>query len=252
MNNAAAADVWDDDNQFRIGSPTEIASELRGAMAQRALLSIRYRNGRDCTLTTVLDVDSAAGTVTLDACQNPLDRNKVLAAHALTLETEVHRIRIRFNSGRAAPVDFEGQPAMQIALPESLVRIQRREAYRIDTPVNEAVNCRFPHPDLKHREIVLRVADLSVKGMGIAADLGLWPAEEGSVIKDCRIDLPETGVVNCDALVVRVFEPPRGSKHRLWVGCQFLQLPGNAGTLLQRYILRLERARLARSRGIDG
>ncbi len=252
MNSAAAADVWDDDNQFRISSPAEIAGELRAAMAQRSLLTVRYGDGRDCTLTTVLDVDNGAGTVTLDACQDPRDRAKVLAAHALTLETEVRRIRIRFDSGRAAPVSFEGQPAMQIALPESLVRIQRREAYRIDTPINEAVNCRFPHPELKNREIVLRVADLSVKGMGIAADPGLWPAEEGSVIKGCRIDLPETGVVNCDALVVRVFEPPRTSKHRLWVGCQFLKLPGGAGTLLQRYILRLERARLARSRGIEG
>jgi c-di-GMP-binding flagellar brake protein YcgR len=252
MNSAAASDEWDDDNQFRITSPAEIAGELRSAMSQRSMLTIRYGNARDCTLTTVLDVDSTTGTVTLDTCQNPLDRTKVLAAHALTLETEVRRIRIRFDSGRATPVDFEGQPAMQIALPRSLVRIQRREAYRIDTPINEAVNCRFPHPELKNREIVLRVADLSVKGMGITTDPGLWPAEEGSVLKDCRIDLPETGVVSCDALVVRVFEPPRTIKHRLWVGCQFLKLPGSAGTLLQRYILKLERARLARSRGIEG
>jgi c-di-GMP-binding flagellar brake protein YcgR len=252
MNSAAASDVWDDDSQFRITSPAEIAGELRSAMANRSLLTIRYGNAHDCTLTTVLDVDSAARAVILDACQNPHDRAKVLSAHTLTLETEVRRIRIRFDSGRAVPVTFEGQPAMQVALPECLVRIQRREAYRIDTPVNEAVNCRFPHPELKNREIVLRVADLSVKGMGIAADPGLWPAEQGSVLKDCRIDLPETGVVTCDALVVRVFEATGTGRHRLWVGCQFLKLPGSAGTLLQKYILRLERARLARSRGIEG
>jgi c-di-GMP-binding flagellar brake protein YcgR len=74
--------------------------------------------------------------------------------------------------------------------------------------------------------------------------------EQGSVIKDCRIDLPGAGVVNCDAQIVRVFETPHAGKQRLWIGCQFLRLPGSAGTLLQRYILQLERARLARSRGL--
>jgi flagellar brake protein len=226
MNSVTEPVVWNDDSQFRITAPGEILGELRGALAQRSLLTVRYGNERECTLTTVLEVDSAAKTLLLDVCQNPLDHKKVLAAHTLTLETEVRRIRIRFESGHALPVTHEGRPAMQIALPASMVRIQRREAYRIDTPVNEVVNCRFAHPALEHREVVLRVADLSVKGMGIAADPGLWPAQQGSVIKDCRIDLPDTGVVNCDSLIVRVFEPQHGGKHRLWIGCQFLRLPG--------------------------
>jgi hypothetical protein len=59
-------------------------------------------------------------------------------------------------------------------------------------------------------------------------------------------------VVNCDSLIVRVFDNPRTGKQRLWIGCQFVQLPGGAGTLLQRYILAVERARLARSRGVKG
>jgi flagellar brake protein len=249
MSTVAESDVWDEDSQFRITAPAEILGELRSALEQRSLLTIRYGTGREYTLTTVLEVNGAAKTLILDACQDAADHKKVLAAHTLTLETEVRRIRIRFASGHAAPVIHQGRPAMQIALPVSMVRIQRREAYRIDTPVTEAVQCRFPHPALENRELVLRVADLSVIGMGVTADAGLWPAEQGSVLKDCRIDLPQIGVVDCDALIVRVFENPRTGKHRLWIGCQFLRLPGGAGTLLQKYILKLERVRLARSRG---
>lgn len=250
MNNAAQVDEWDEDNQFRITAPVEILAELRGAMDQHSLLTIYYGNDRQCTLTTVLDVNGGERTLILDACQNADDQRKVLAAAKLTLETEVRRIRIRFDCGRAQPVTYDGQAAMQIALPDSMVRIQRREAYRIDTPVNEAVHCRFPHPTLARRELLLRVADLSVKGMGLTADPGLWPAEQGSVLKDCRIDLPDTGVVHCEALIVRVFEAPHNVKRKLWIGCQFVRLPGGGGTLLQRYIMKLERARLARSRGI--
>jgi c-di-GMP-binding flagellar brake protein YcgR len=242
----------EDDQRFRVTAATEILSEMRAAMAQRALLTLRFGNRGECALSTLLEVDAAGNTLTLDACQSPLDQQKVLAAHALTLETAVHRIRIRFTSGRPAPSIHRGRPAMQIALPQVIVRVQRREAYRIETPVNEIVNCRFRHPVLENREVMLRVADLSVSGMGLTADAGLWPAEPGTVIKDCRIDLPENGVINCDSLVVRVHENPRTGKQRLRIGCQFLQLPNGAGTLLQRYILALERARLARSRGIKG
>jgi flagellar brake protein len=239
-----------DDNRFSISAHAEILGELRGALAQGSLLTICYGNDRDCALSTLLEIRSAGDTLILDACQNPLDAKRVLAAPALILETEVRRIRIRFESSRATAIIYEGRPALRIDIPTRMLRIQRREAYRIDMPVTEVVNCRFAHPVLKNREVMLRVADLSVKGMGLIADSGLWAAEQGSVIKDCRIDLPGEGVVNCDAQIVRVFETPHAGKQRLWIGCQFLRLPGGAGTLLQRYILQLERARLARSRGL--
>jgi c-di-GMP-binding flagellar brake protein YcgR len=248
MNRAAPAAAWDEDNRFRITSASEILSELRGVLAQRSWLTLHYGSERECMLSTVLDIDSAAQTLTLDASQDPLQHEKVLAAHALIVETEVHRIRIRFECARATPVTYQGQPALQLPLPVSLLRIQRRDAYRIDTPVNEAVHCRFVQATPPKHEIVLRIADLSVKGMAVTAELGHFPAQAGAVLKDCRIDLPQTGVVHCDAQIVRVFDMPRPGKPVLWIGCQFLRLAGGAGTLLQRYILDLERARIARSR----
>ncbi len=240
----------DDNSPFRVTTAGEILGELRAALAQRSLVTIQYGSERESTLSTVLEVNAADRTLLLDACQQPVEHKKVLAARRLTLETEVNRIRIRFDTGSPSAVNHEGRPALQIPLPTSMLRIQRREAYRIDTPVNEAVHCRFAHPVLNNHEVVLRVADLSVKGMGLTADPGLLPAAQGTVLKGCRIDLPATGVVNCDALIVRMFEPTLAGKQRLWIGCQFLRLPGGAGTLLQRYILKLERERLARSRGV--
>lgn len=239
-----------DDDRFGITSQMEIVSELRAAMAQRALLSVRYGTENECALTALLDVDPATQTLLLDTCQNAAVARRVQQAPALTLETEVRRIRIRFETGRASAVAHDGRPALQVALPTRMVRIQRREAYRIDTPANEVVACRFMHPTVPNREVVLRVADLSVRGMGLSADLGLWAATPDTLIKECRIDLPGVGVVHCDARVVRVVKNLLAGKYRLVIGCQFVQLTGNGGTLLQKYILQLERVRLARARGM--
>lgn len=237
--------------RYGISSRVEIVSELRAAIAQRSLLTLHYGAQNECALSALLEVDPEAGTVVLDACQNPLIARRVLAAASLTLETEVQRIRLRFASGPATLITHEGRPAMQIALPTRMLRVQRREAFRVDMPANEVVACRFKHPTLSTREVVLRVADLSVRGMGLSADAGLWPAQPDSMIKDCRIDLPDTGVVSCDARVVRVVKNLLAGKFKLTIGCQFVQLSGNGGTLLQRYLLQLERARIARSRGLD-
>lgn len=240
----------DDDHRFRIASPIEIASELRAALAEGALLTLTFGSRNDSALSKLLAVNADDHTLILDACQNRQDNAKVCAASSISVETMVRRIRVRFECRGATPVDYEGRPALRLSIPDSIHRIQRREAYRIDTPANEVVNCRFAHPVLPHREVALRVADISVRGMGLTADYGLWPTPVGEVIKACRIDLPDTGVVHCDAQIVRVFECPGGGKHRLWIGCQFIQIAGPATTLLQRYILQLERARIARTRGI--
>lgn len=241
----------DDDHRFRITSRIEIVSELRAALAEGALLTLTFGPGNDSALSKLLEVDAEENTLILDACQNRHDNTKVCAAGAITAEAMVRRIRVRFEVSVATPVDYEGRPALRLSIPDSIQRIQRREAYRIDTPTNEVVNCRFVHPVLPHREVALRVADISVRGMGLTADYGLWSAPVGEIIKACRIDLPDTGVVHCDAQIVRVFECPGGGKHRLWIGCQFVQIAGPATTLLQRYILQLERARIARTRGIS-
>ena len=85
--------------------------------------------------------------------------------------------------------------------------------------------------------------------MRIVGDPGQWKAQAGKFIEDCRIDLPNAGVVFCSAEIVRVMRDEQAGKSRLLIGCEFVQPTGSAGTLLQKYILELERQRLTRMHG---
>ena len=67
MTSDAATVTQDEDDQFRITSTVEILAELRNAMAQRSLLTIHYGSARECAITTVLHINSAAKTLILDA-----------------------------------------------------------------------------------------------------------------------------------------------------------------------------------------
>lgn len=238
------------DDRFRIASHIEIISELRNVMALESLLKFHYGNDGDSVVTRLLDIDVEQNVLIVDACPTATMTDKLLMASNLSVSTEVRQITIRFDSGQPRATLFEGRSAIKIPIPENIVRIQRRDAYRIGTPPVEIVNCRFTHPSVPRREILLRVVDLSVEGMALLADPGLWSAKSGTLIRDCRIDLPATGVVSCNARIVRVLEKEIAGKNRLLIGCEFQKLTGSAETLLQKYILELERERMARLHGL--
>ena len=67
----------------------------------------------------------------------------------------------------------------------------------------------------------------------------------------CRIELPEVGTLVATLQVRGVFNVTLRSGGRATrVGCQFIRLPGPMVTLVQRYIIKVERERQARDSGI--
>jgi hypothetical protein len=68
---------------------------------------------------------------------------------------------------------------------------------------------------------------------------------------NCRIDLPEVGMLAARLEVRTLFEltlPSGVQVHR--AGCQFVDLPGSMLTLVQRYVIKIERQRKARTTGL--
>ena len=62
--------------------------------------------------------------------------------------------------------------------------------------------------------------------------------------------LPDLGIVTARLQVRNVFEiTNRNGIRMLRAGCQFMGLSGNASSMIQRYILKIERERSARERG---
>ena len=117
-----------DEERFRIDSSIEILASMRDAMVQGALLTLRVGNQDDVAITTLLAVDAAENRLVLDACAKPDMTAKVMAAHNLTVDTEVRRIRICFESDRATAATHDGRPALHLPIPAHILRIQRRDA----------------------------------------------------------------------------------------------------------------------------
>jgi c-di-GMP-binding flagellar brake protein YcgR len=106
-------------------------------------------------------------------------------------------------------------------------------------------------PDGGKSTVITQLSDISGGGMALT-----FPPNSVNVTPDmefssCRLELPEVGVIVGNLKVRNVFEITLRSGIRvLRAGCQFVRLPGPMLTLVQRYIIKVERERKARESGL--
>jgi c-di-GMP-binding flagellar brake protein YcgR len=76
-----------------------------------------------------------------------------------------------------------------VRLPSRVLRLQRRESFRVATPVLRAPVCRIP-ADGGRPAVEIRVADVSCGGVALALAPGdLW-LEPGDILRGCLLELP--------------------------------------------------------------
>ncbi len=231
----AGADI----DNFRIYSAPEIIGLMREMISRRALLTVHFNEGRESIVTVLLDVNPEFEEVVFDRGADGGSNDHLLHASKLTFVTALDHIKIQFQCARAYDTTFEGKPAFRMRIPGSILRLQRRNTYRVKLPQTHPVLCRVPRGG--GDPVKLRVLDLSVEGVALVAEHGQIDLHEGDKLKGCRIDLPDHPL-QVDLEVRNALEilDPSGLRSRY--GCRFVNLPGSMAALIQRVILAIERA----------
>jgi c-di-GMP-binding flagellar brake protein YcgR len=247
--NDTGLENWHD---YEVGSRREIVSLLRGIRDKNQLIRMLIQGDADVCVTSILDVDPDLGVVYLDCSINKEQNARIAAASQITFETTLDKIRILFGADKVDEVVHNNAPAQRMALPESLIRLQRREYYRMSTPVSNPVRAVIPMPEeLGGGTHVFPLADISCGGIAILDNKLLLGNAIGRVYADVRIDLPEIGTV-ITALQIRnsLDMTLLNSKSNRRLGCEFVDISRGNLASVQRYITRLERERNARIAGL--
>ncbi len=235
--------------KYLVHSRLEIVSVLREVIARRSLVTLTFERGRDSMVTSLLRVNPEVGDVLLD-CSSSADANqRLLASQSLIATSFVDSVKIQFKAQRAESTTFEGKPALRLRLPESLLRLQRREHYRMLAPVAKPIKCLVPRlRDKAGKAIEFRIVDISCGGIGVTVTQAQPLLELGQELENCRIDLPEIGTVITGLVVRNVSETTdaAGGKGQR-CGCQFVRPPASTVNMVQRYINMIERERRART-----
>lgn len=237
------------DARFAIRAPAEIAYVLKQTMQTRQLVTAYIDGSQDFALTSVLAVLPESSEVLLDPGPDQAANKRLLAARKVVLVTSHDQVKVKFAAASVKEAKYQGYPAFRIPLPPWLVRIQRREHYRIATPITRPLICTIPLPQrgegVQAETIVL---DISGGGVALMDNHDALVFQVGETFEQCRIALPEAGTLTTALEVRNAYDTPlkNGLSFRR-CGCKFIDLKPSSENQVQRYIMHLERQRNSRS-----
>jgi c-di-GMP-binding flagellar brake protein YcgR len=243
----------DDYSKYLLHSKKEIVFILRAMRDSGVMITVYFNQGNDFLLTTLLSISADGNTLLLDPGSNAEMNRKALASDKLVFIAAHDKVKIQFTVNHLSKAAYEGREAFRAAIPAELLRLQRREYYRLTAPIAHPLRCTIPVKlaDGTKTTFETTVIDISGGGLGVMAPPEGVEFETDHLFENCRIELPEVGTVLATLRVRNVFEfTLRSGAKTKRSGCQFVDLPGHMMTLIQRYIIRVERERKARETGM--
>ena len=236
-------------SKYTIHSKSEILHILNSMKASNALVTVHFNQSKDFLLTSLVRISPDGSDVVLDAGSNAEMNKRLLLTDQLTCNSSQGKVKIRFVLDGVDPTKFEGRSAFLANVPETLVRLQRRDFYRLTTPVASPIKCHIPilEADGSARFITSTVVDISGGGLALVLPPEEHVFETDRLLANCRVDLPNIGKLTATMRVRSVCDVALASGKILKrTGCQFIRLPDAMGSTIQRYIIHMERERNAK------
>jgi c-di-GMP-binding flagellar brake protein YcgR len=253
-------------SKYAVRGRNEVASIL-GALRKSGAAVMAYIGniGEDFILTSVVAVVPEKNLVLLDIGSNAEANQRALSASRIVCVTELDGVRIQMSVEALHRAQFEGHDVFGMSIPESLLRLQRRESYRVSTPRGDPPLCIIGDARALGVPDEMDIVDISCGGIALALPPGAVEIGTGVRFGRCRIALRELGKdtsfgalygsthslghaegveVITDLLVRGTFDIrfPNGSVHRR-VGCEFIGMRERERALIQRYVNKAERER---------
>jgi c-di-GMP-binding flagellar brake protein YcgR len=237
-----------EDSPYVLRLRVDIAAVLRDVVRTRGLATVHYGSGQEALLTPLLQFDPSVGEIVFDCSGAERVNQGLLRAAKLVFASSHDKVKIRFTTGPARLIQHEGAKAFCVRMPDSMLRLQRREFYRVLAPVARPVRCIVPFEDEKGtRSVDARLHDISQGGVALIVQPGELPPTLGARYERCRILLPDAGNVVVTLQTANLSEMHLlNGKSAMRVGCQFVRPSMSALALIQRYIMRLESEKKAR------
>jgi len=240
MTTASLSDDEIEDRFFLLGQ-MEIVSVLNELVHHREPVTVYFNGGRDFMLTTLLEV--RADGLIFDPSGDLKANNRLPLSTTGVFVARLNGIRVQFSTKQAQVFSWGGSDAFWVPLPERVVRLQRRESYRILLPVAKPIMVKFYTQD----KLILGdwpAHNLSVAGLGLVMSRLPPGFGEAQDIHRLKLILTKQNAIEC-AAVVRHITPLGEKKIRpnYRVGVSFADLPPAMGVTIQRYITKIEHER---------
>ncbi|WP_293763742.1 flagellar brake protein [uncultured Aquitalea sp.] len=232
-------------SKYTLTTRVEVAHHLSSIAKSGHMVTVFSNKGKTFILTRFLEVDGKAGTLQFDWGADPATNEQLLASERNVFVCSPEGVKTQFVTGPARKVMLESGPAFEVDLPDTAIKLQRREFFRIQTPISNPATCHVA--DYPGRPLDLNLFDISLGGVSLwlpSAQTGGF--DVGQQYRDCTLDLKPMGTLRLGIEVRhRLSMQLRNGNEAVRAGCAFLNMTPSAETLIQRYVGMLERERRA-------
>lgn len=240
--------------QFFLHTRREILFYLNLLTKRRSLFTAYMNEGKRFFLTAIVAVDEPGGLIFLDPSHAEESNIEATSAERITLVANLDSVKIQIRLPRLQVASYQNQNVLAVALPENILRLQRREFFRLEPPVSKPIHCKLAVEDAMglQKTFELQLSDISGGGFCLISPTTLaeyFP--RNAMFQQCRLEIPGDGVIQVNIRVRKTVEmSDRNGQHNLRIGCEFVNLPGARLAFIERYIARIERERKARDSGL--
>lgn len=232
------------DSGLFIHSKTEIRHILKTVCERNTRSAMYYDAGKNFVLTMLLAVTEEG--IWIDAAPRTQDNQRILNSDEIIFVSSHNSTKVQFSATGVRQLRFEKSAAFFLPLPERLLRLQRRDYFRLDASAPHPLKC-----IIKPMQHEVAVMDISLGGLSLALQERGIELAAGEIYKNCVIDLPEIGTLNTSIQVKNIFEiTTRSGKPHQRAGCEFIKPDSSTTMPLQRYVAQMQRRAAALSANV--
>ena len=230
-----------EDSKFLIQSKYEIQNILQTVYERGTRAALYYNEGNSFVLTMLLDAGEDG--IWIDPPSNPRDNRNILNSKKIIFVSTHNQAKVQFVTSGVTQVIYDGRNAIFISLPQKILRLQRRDYYRLVVWPQNPLKCVFKSAqDQKPIKHEVTIMDISIGGIALVCQENTLELKPGNTYPNCDIELPGIGTLSATVEVRNTFEITARSGEKIRrAGCVFVKPDGKATGLLQRYVAHMQR-----------
>ena len=226
----------------------DILFQIRSLIRQNPRVSVAFDNGKHTFLSVLIEVSADETLLFFDRGGSEKLNRVFLQTERCQFLGDTNGIRIQFITSKPQLKRLpSGEEVFAVPMPASMLRLQRRDAFRLSLHSAKPYFCCFNTTVPNQNR--LAISDISIGGVGFT--LTSRPSFESmQQIEKNTIDLREFGVLQVALEIRYVFPGKNRQKKPVWyMGCRFVKLSSSAENAIQRFMAKIEVERRALSAG---
>lgn len=224
------------EDKYFLLSQVEILSILNDLAHKREGVTLYFNAGQHFILTAILS--ARPDGLVFDLGGDPKANRLLEKAKQCAFIANPDGIRVQFSGHNPQRFLWGDDEAFWVPLPDRIIRLQRRDSYRIVVPGSAKIRVKLSDVDGK---LIADwpVHDLSVSGFGVIIDQP--PAfAVGDEICQAWVTLPNNLHLHCPVIVRHISFLGQARSGKYQVGFSLVNLPHNMDVAVQKTILNIE------------